>query len=150
VLVNLPFAAVGGVLALWLRGMHLGVSASIGFIALFGVAVLNGLVLLTTVQRRREDGSSAREAAIEGSRERLRPVLMTALVASIGFLPVAISHGTGAEVQRPLATVVIGGLFTSTLLTLLVLPTLYAWLGRRRGTSLQVDEPRLEVGEALT
>jgi cobalt-zinc-cadmium resistance protein CzcA len=130
VLVNLPFAAVGGVLGLWLRDLHLSVSASIGFIALFGVAVLNGLVLLTTIQRRREAGQSAREAAVEGSRERLRAVIMTALVASIGFLPVALSHGTGAEVQRPLATVVIGGLVTSTLLTLLVLPTVYAWLGR--------------------
>jgi cobalt-zinc-cadmium resistance protein CzcA len=87
-------------------------------------------VLLTTVQARRERGASARDAAIEGSRERLRPVLMTALVASIGFLPVALSHGTGAEVQRPLATVVIGGLVTSTLLTLLVLPTLFTWLSR--------------------
>jgi heavy metal efflux system protein len=126
---------VGGVLALWLRDLHLSVSASIGFIALFGVAVLNGLVLLTTIERRREAGQSAKEAALEGSRERLRPVLMTALVASIGFLPVAMSHGTGAEVQRPLATVVIGGLVTSTLLTLLVLPTLYAWSGRRSSHS---------------
>ena len=128
VLVNLPFAAVGGVVALWLRDLHLSVSASIGFIALFGVAVLNGLVLLSTVQRRRDDSLDAEESAVVGSRERLRPVLMTALVASIGFIPVAISHGTGAEVQRPLATVVIGGLITSTLLTLLVLPTLYAWI----------------------
>ncbi|HEU0078901.1 MAG TPA: efflux RND transporter permease subunit, partial [Longimicrobiaceae bacterium] len=126
VLANLPFAAVGGIAALWLRDLHLSVSASIGFIALFGVAVLNGLVLLTTVQRRRQEGASPADAAVEGSRERLRPVLMTALVASIGFIPVALSHGTGAEVQRPLATVVIGGLVTSTLLTLLVLPTLYA------------------------
>ena len=135
VLVNLPFAAVGGVLGLWLRDLHLSVSASIGFIALFGVAVLNGLVLLTTIQRRREAGQSAADAALEGSRERLRAVIMTALVASIGFLPVALSHGTGAEVQRPLATVVIGGLVTSTLLTLLVLPTVYAWLGRSRQDS---------------
>lgn len=132
VLANLPFAAVGGVLALWTRGLHLSVSASIGFIALFGVAVLNGLVLLTTVQRARAAGAAARDAAIDGARERLRPVLMTALVASLGFVPVALSHGTGAEVQRPLATVVIGGLVTSTLLTLLVLPTLYAWLEGRR------------------
>lgn len=135
VLLNLPFAAVGGVLALWIRGLHLSVSASIGFIALFGVAVLNGLVLLTTVKRARERGASAEHAAVDGSRERLRPVLMTALVASIGFIPVAVSTGTGAEVQRPLATVVIGGLVTSTLLTLLVLPTLYAWIegrGERR------------------
>jgi cobalt-zinc-cadmium resistance protein CzcA len=131
VFVNLPFAAVGGITALWLRGLHLSVSASIGFIALFGVAVLNGLVLLTTIQRRREEGLDARSAAETGSRERLRPVLMTALVASIGFLPVAFSTGTGAEVQRPLATVVIGGLVTSTLLTLLVLPAVYVRLGRR-------------------
>ena len=129
VFVNLPFAAVGGIAALWARDLHLSVSASIGFIALFGVAVLNGLVLLTTIQRCRAAGLEARAAAESGSRERLRPVLMTALVASIGFLPVAFSTGTGAEVQRPLATVVIGGLVTSTLLTLLVLPTLYAWLG---------------------
>jgi cobalt-zinc-cadmium resistance protein CzcA len=134
VLVNLPFAAVGGVLALWVRGLHLSVSASIGFVALFGVAVLNGLVLLSTVQRLRREGLEAGDAAIVGARERLRPVLMTALVASIGFIPVAVSHGVGAEVQRPLATVVIGGLVTSTLLTLFVLPTLYAWLERRRGT----------------
>jgi cobalt-zinc-cadmium resistance protein CzcA len=147
VLVNLPFAAVGGIIALWARGLHLSVSASIGFIALFGVAVLNGLVLLTTIQRRREAGATAAEAAISGSRERLRPVLMTALVASFGFIPVAVSHGTGAEVQRPLATVVIGGLVTSTLLTLLVLPTLYAWLGRR-GVNRRASavEPDLPVG----
>jgi cobalt-zinc-cadmium resistance protein CzcA len=131
VLINLPFAAVGGVLALWIRDLHVSVSASIGFIALFGVAVLNGLVLLTTIQRRRAQGSTAEQAAIEGSRERLRPVLMTALAASIGFIPVAVSHGTGAEVQRPLATVVIGGLVTSTLLTLFVLPTLYGWIEGR-------------------
>lgn len=130
VLVNLPFAAVGGVFALWARGLHLSVSASIGFIALFGVAVLNGLVLLTTVQRARRHGASPMDAAVNGARSRLRPVLMTALVASLGFIPVALSHGTGAEVQRPLATVVIGGLFTSTLLTLFVLPTLYAWIER--------------------
>lgn len=128
VLVNLPFAAVGGVLALWLRGLHLSVSASIGFIALAGVAVLNGLVLLSTIQRFRADGASPEEAARGGSLQRMRPVLMTALVASIGFLPVAISQGTGAEVQRPLATVVIGGLITSTFLTLFVLPALYTWL----------------------
>jgi len=143
VLTNLPFAAVGGVLALWLRGLNLSVSASIGFIALFGVAVLNGLVLLTTVERRREAGMAPEEAALSGSRERLRPVLMTALVASIGFIPVAVSHGVGAEVQRPLATVVIGGLVTSTLLTLFVLPTLYAWMeGRRRPSPVDgAEEP---------
>lgn len=139
VLLNLPFAAVGGVLALWLRDLHLSVSASIGFIALFGVAVLNGLVLLTTVQRERQAGRSPADAASHGSRERLRAVLVTALVASVGFIPVAISHGTGAEVQRPLATVVIGGLITSTMLTLLVLPAVYAWL---EGRSARVTNER--------
>ncbi len=148
VLANLPFAAVGGILALYLRGLHLSVSASIGFIALFGVAVLNGLVLLSTVQRRRTEGASAAEAAVEGSRERLRPVLMTALVASIGFIPVALSHGTGAEVQRPLATVVIGGLVTSTLLTLLVLPTLYAWSEGRAERRVAARAAQGRVAEA--
>jgi cobalt-zinc-cadmium resistance protein CzcA len=144
VLTNLPFAAVGGILALWARGLHLSVSASIGFIALFGVAVLNGLVLLTTIQRTRRDGATAENAALEGARERLRPVLMTALVASFGFIPVALSHGTGAEVQRPLATVVIGGLVTSTMLTLLVLPTLYSWLeGRTERRGAKTTEPEL-------
>ena len=132
VLTNLPFAAVGGVVALWLRGLNLGVSAAVGFIALFGVAVLNGLVLLTTVERLRVKGMAPAQAALEGARQRLRPVLMTALVASIGFIPVALSEGVGAEVQRPLATVVIGGLVTSTLLTLFVVPTLYArFVGRK-------------------
>jgi cobalt-zinc-cadmium resistance protein CzcA len=130
--------------------LHLSISASIGFIALFGVAVLNGLVLLSTIQRLRRDGNttSARDAAVDGARARLRPVLMTALVASIGFIPVAVSQGTGAEVQRPLATVVIGGLVTSTLLTLLVLPTLYAAVARRRRrvtaslvAPVRLDEP---------
>jgi cobalt-zinc-cadmium resistance protein CzcA len=137
VLVNLPFAAVGGVAALWLRGLHLGVSAAIGFIALFGVSVLNGLVLLSTLQRARAAGAAPHEAAVQGARLRLRPVLMTALAASIGFLPVALSHGTGAEVQRPLGTVVIGGLVTSTLLTLLVLPTLYSWVEAKRATPVE-------------
>lgn len=133
VLVNLPVAGVGGVVALWLRGLTLSVSASIGFIALFGVAVLNGLVLLTTIEQRRRAGQSALDAARDGSRERLRPVLMTALVASLGFIPVALSSGTGAEVQRPLATVVIGGLITSTLLTVLILPAWYLVVTRRVG-----------------
>jgi len=147
VLLNLPFAAVGGVVALWIRDLNLGVSAAIGFIALFGVAVLNGLVLLSTVKRAREAGATAEEAALEGSRERLRPVLMTALVASIGFIPVAISTGTGAEVQRPLATVVIGGLVTSTLLTLLVLPTLYTWMEGQQ--SRRAKPTHAEVEPAL-
>lgn len=133
VLVNLPFAAVGGIVALWLRDLHLSVSAALGLIAVLGVSTLNALVLISTIQQIRLKGARGAEAAVSGARERLRPVLMTALVASLGFIPAALSHGTGAEVQRPLATVVIGGLITSTMLTLLVLPTLYAWLEERAG-----------------
>lgn len=141
ILVNLPFAAIGGVVALWLRGLHVSVSALIGFIALFGVAVLNGLVLLSTVQRQRAQGADPMQAAESGARERLRPVLMTALVAGLGFIPVALSEGRGAEVQRPLATVVIGGLITSTLLTLVVIPTVYAWVAARVGRSTAATAP---------
>ena len=130
-MLNVPFALVGGIAALWLRGLHLNLSASVGFIALFGVAVLNGVVLLTYINQLRERGSSLRDAVREGSEIRLRPVLMTALVASVGFIPMAISTSAGAEVQRPLATVVIGGLISATALTLLVLPTVYIWLEER-------------------
>jgi cobalt-zinc-cadmium resistance protein CzcA len=129
---NVPFAVTGGLFALAIRGMPLSISAGVGFIALFGVAVLNGLVLVSYLEERRRGGLPEHEAAYEGARVRLRPVLMTALVASLGFIPMAIASGAGAEVQKPLATVVIGGLVTSTLLTLLVLPTLYSWmLGRK-------------------
>jgi cobalt-zinc-cadmium resistance protein CzcA len=131
VLLNVPFALVGGIAALWLRGLTLNLSASVGFIALFGVAVLNGVVLVTAVNRLREEGLDVREAVLAGAATRLRPVLMTALVASLGFVPMALSHGAGAEIQRPLASVVIGGVVTSTLLTLMVLPTLYDVLERR-------------------
>ena len=119
ILLNVPFALVGGIAALWLRGLNLNLSASIGFIALFGVAVLNGIVLVSYINSWRARGLSMRLAVREGAADRLRPVLITALVASIGFLPMAISTETGAEIQRPLATVVIGGLLTSTLLTLI-------------------------------
>ncbi|MCA9676580.1 MAG: efflux RND transporter permease subunit, partial [Myxococcales bacterium] len=131
---NVPFAVTGGLFALALRGMPLSISAAVGFVALFGVAVLNGLVLVSCLEERRRAGLTAVEAAFEGARLRLRPVVTTALVASLGFIPMAIAHGAGAEVQKPLATVVIGGLVTSTLLTLLVLPACYAWLlaGRHR------------------
>jgi heavy metal efflux system protein len=132
VMLNVPFALVGGIAALWLRGLHLNLSASVGFIALFGVAVLNGVVLLAYVNQLRAAGRPLRDAVREGAIVRLRPVLMTALVASVGFIPMAISTGAGAEVQRPLATVVIGGLISATILTLLVLPTVYAWLEDRR------------------
>ncbi|MEO5798778.1 MAG: CusA/CzcA family heavy metal efflux RND transporter [Gemmatimonadales bacterium] len=125
VMLNVPFALVGGVAALWLRGIHLNLSASVGFIALFGVAVLNGVVLVTYISQLRAEGRSAADAARAGALVRLRPVLMTALVASVGFLPMALSTSSGAEVQRPLATVVIGGLISATLLTLLVLPVAY-------------------------
>ena len=128
---NVPLAATGGILALWLRGMPFSISAGVGFIALFGIAVLNGIVLLTYVTQLRESGAPVASAVEDGAKTRLRPVLMTALVASLGFLPMALSHGAGAEVQRPLATVVIGGLVTSTLLTLVVLPAVYLWIERR-------------------
>ncbi len=124
---GIPFAIVGGVFALAVRGMPFSISAGVGFIALFGVAVLNGVVMISFINHLREEGKSVIEAVNEGSMTRLRPVLMTALVASLGFIPMAIATSAGAEVQRPLATVVIGGLITSTLLTLLILPTLYAW-----------------------
>ncbi len=131
IFVNVPMAISGGVAALAVRGLPLSVSAAIGFIALFGVAVLNGLVLVSSIERLRDAGASAAEAVVRGADARLRPVLTTALVASLGFLPMALATGAGAEVQRPLATVVIGGLVSSTLLTLLVIPTVYAWLARR-------------------
>ncbi|MCI0624150.1 MAG: CusA/CzcA family heavy metal efflux RND transporter [Acidobacteria bacterium] len=132
IFLNIPFAATGGVFALALRGMPFSISAAVGFIALFGVAVLNGVVLLSYVRSIQESGKPAGEAAYEGAQVRYRPVMLTALVASLGFIPMALSHGMGAEVQRPLATVVIGGLITSTALTLLVLPTVYAWVFRAR------------------
>lgn len=124
---GIPFAIVGGVFALALRGMPFSISAGVGFIALFGVAVLNGVVMIAYINSLREEGMAVIDAVREGAMTRLRPVLMTALVASLGFIPMAIATSAGAEVQRPLATVVIGGLITSTVLTLLVLPMLYAW-----------------------
>ncbi|MGH9751758.1 MAG: efflux RND transporter permease subunit [Blastocatellia bacterium] len=127
---GIPFAVVGGVLALALRGMSFSISAGVGFIALFGVAVLNGVVMVSYINHLREEGRSVADAVREGAEIRLRPVLMTALVASLGFIPMAIATSAGAEVQRPLATVVIGGLVTSTLLTLLILPMLYGWFVR--------------------
>jgi cobalt-zinc-cadmium resistance protein CzcA len=125
---NIPFALVGGIAVLWLRGMNLNLSASIGFIALFGVAMLNGIVLVSAIAQLRAAGSSTRDAVLAGSSRRLRPVLMTAVVASVGFIPMAIATSTGAEVQRPLASVVIGGLVSSTALTLILLPVMYDWL----------------------
>jgi heavy metal efflux system protein len=128
VLGNIPLALVGGVAALWIRGMNLNLSASIGFIALFGVAILNGVVLVSSIDQLRLAGAEVRGAVLNGALRRLRPVLITAFVASFGFIPMAIATSTGAEVQRPLATVVIGGLFSSTVLTLFQLPVLYEWI----------------------
>ncbi|AVP58274.1 CusA/CzcA family heavy metal efflux RND transporter [Pulveribacter suum] len=131
VFTGIPFALTGGVLALWLRGIPLSITAAVGFIALSGVAVLNGLVMIAFIRNLQSEGMPLMQAIREGALARLRPVLMTALVASLGFVPMAIATGTGAEVQRPLATVVIGGILSSTLLTLLVLPVLYRLVHRR-------------------
>jgi cobalt-zinc-cadmium resistance protein CzcA len=125
-----PMALAGGVFALLLRGIPFSITAAVGFIALSGVAVLNGLVMMSAIGKYREEGAEEDEAIERGAMERVRPVLMTALVASLGFVPMALATGTGAEVQRPLATVVIGGLITSTALTLLVLPAITAWASR--------------------
>ena len=125
VFTGVPLALTGGIVSLWLRDMPFSISAAVGFIALSGVAVLNGLVMVTYINQLRRDGATLDEAIVQGSLTRLRPVLMTALVASLGFVPMALATGTGAEVQKPLATVVIGGLVSSTLLTLVVLPALY-------------------------
>ncbi|AIR88893.1 CusA/CzcA family heavy metal efflux RND transporter [Pseudomonas cremoricolorata] len=131
VFTGIPFALTGGVVALWLRDIPLSISAGVGFIALSGVAVLNGLVMIAFIRGLREQGRTLGQAVDEGALTRLRPVLMTALVASLGFIPMALATGTGAEVQRPLATVVIGGILSSTALTLLVLPALYQWAHRK-------------------
>ena len=132
VFANIPFAAVGGVLALWARDIPFSISAGVGFIALFGVAVLNGLVLVSFCQQLEAKGADPRQAIAEAAELRLRPVLMTAFVAALGFVPMALSGAPGSEVQRPLATVVIGGLITATTLTLLLFPAVYALAHRKR------------------
>jgi cobalt-zinc-cadmium resistance protein CzcA len=136
---GVPLALTGGVLALWLRDIPLSISAGVGFIALSGVAVLNGLVMVSFIRNLRREGRALDEAIVEGALTRLRPVLMTALVAGLGFVPMAFNTGIGSEVQRPLATVVIGGILSSTLLTLLVLPGLYrmAWRAGRNAGALE-------------
>ena len=130
VFTGVPLALTGGIVSLWVRDMPFSISAGVGFIALSGVAVLNGLVMVTFINQLREEGVPLEDAIIRGSLTRLRPVLMTALVASLGFVPMALATSTGAEVQRPLATVVIGGLISSTLLTLVVVPAIYRIFGR--------------------
>jgi cobalt-zinc-cadmium resistance protein CzcA len=145
IFLNVPLALSGGILALWVRGLPLSISAIIGFIALFGIAVLNGVVLVSRIRTLETEGLPSNQAIIQGALDRLRPVLMTALVASLGFLPMALATSMGAEVQRPLATVVIGGLITSTLLTLLVLPALYgAFVGKQEkifNQTITIDPP---------
>nr|WP_315593770.1 CusA/CzcA family heavy metal efflux RND transporter [uncultured Cupriavidus sp.] len=144
VLTAVPLALAGGVFALMLRGIPFSISAAVGFIAVSGVAVLNGLVLISAIRKRLEDGMAPNVAVIEGAMERVRPVLMTALVASLGFVPMAIATGTGAEAQKPLATVVIGGLFTATVLTLFVLPAICGMVLRRRASLSPDATPALE------
>ena len=128
ILLNIPFAMIGGVVSLYISGLYLSVPASVGFITLFGVAVLNGVVMVSYFNQLRQSGLSLIESVKQGAERRLRPVLMTALIASFGLLPLLTATGPGSELQQPLAVVVIGGLITSTLLTLILLPTLYAWM----------------------
>ncbi len=135
VFLAVPLAVTGGVFALWLRDLPFSISAGVGFIALSGIAVLNGLMIITFFNQLRERGEDLRTSVWDGSLLRLRPKLMTALVASLGFVPMAIATGAGAEVQRPLATVVIGGIMSSTFLTLVLLPTLYEWVEKRNATT---------------
>lgn len=149
---GIPFAAVGGIFALAIRGMPFSISAGVGFIALSGVAVLNGVVMVSYINTLK-DRMDTQTAVVRGALTRLRPVLMTALVASLGFFPMAFSSSAGAEVQRPLATVVIGGLVTSSVLTLLLLPNLYLWfdqVGRRmeqrKRTVRQSQKPSTKQG----
>jgi cobalt-zinc-cadmium resistance protein CzcA len=132
ILLNLPMALIGGIVGLWVSGQYLSVPASVGFIALFGVAVLNGIVLVSYINKLREDGLTLEDAIMTGCEKRLRPVLMTAMVAILGLIPLLFATGPGSEIQKPLATVVVGGLTTSTLLTLIVLPTIYRWFAESR------------------
>ena len=141
IIANVPFATVGGVLGLWISGQYLSVPSAIGFIAVFGVAMLNGIVLVEFINHLRVEGRTVGEAVREGTLLRLRPVLMTASIAMFGLLPMLLATGVGAETQRPLATVVIGGLFTSTALTLLLLPLLYEWIETRRERRQQARQP---------
>jgi len=140
IILNIPFAMIGGVVSLYLSGLYLSVPASVGFITLFGVAVLNGVVMVSFFNQLREAGRNVLQAVKEGAERRLRPVLMTALIASLGLMPLLFASGPGSELQRPLAVVVIGGLFSSTLLTLILLPTLYAWLEGRSELKIKSNE----------
>jgi len=135
VISNLPFALIGGVFALFLSGQYLSVPASVGFVVLFGVAVLNGVVLVSRISQLREEGLELPEAIRKGSLDRLRPVLMTASISIFSLMPMLFAGGAGSEIQKPLATVVVGGLVTSTLLTLLIIPSVYGWFEKRKEES---------------
>jgi cobalt-zinc-cadmium resistance protein CzcA len=145
---GIPLAVTGGVFALWLRDLPFSISAAVGFIALSGVAVLNGVMMISFINQLREEGKNVRDAVVEGALTRLRPVLMTALVAALGFVPMALASGSGAEVQRPIATVVIGGIITATFLTLVLLPTLYCWFERDNRPSRSVNPATPNKGHA--
>ncbi len=149
VLLNVPFAMIGGIFALLITGFPVSVSAAIGFIALFGQSVLNGVVMISVFNHLRSQGAGAEEAVLEGSLMRMRTVLMTALLATFGLLPMALSHGIGSETQKPLAIVIIGGLTTATLLVLVVLPALYLVLARRE-SRVHAGNTALAVAGALT
>ena len=140
ILLNIPFAMIGGVISLYLSGLYMSVPASVGFITLFGVAVLNGVVMVSYFNQLRDAGVGVLDAVQQGAERRLRPVLMTAMIASLGLLPLLTATGIGSELQKPLAVVVIGGLVTSTLLTLLLLPMLYAWVEGRAERKLDEGE----------
>ena len=139
IMLNLPFALIGGTLALFAWGTHFNISGAVGYIAVFGVSVLNGVVLVSSIRHARDEGLSPHEAILGGCQIRFRPIVVSGIVAVIGFLPAALSHGIGAEIQRPLARVVVGGLISSTLLTLLVLPAIYGWLGSAHGPALPAE-----------
>jgi len=140
ILLIVPLALVGGIAALWLRGINLNLSACVGFIALFGIAVLNGVVMVSHINALRKEGKEMEESVHQGASDRLRPVLITALVASLGFIPMAVATTRGAEIERPLATVVIGGLISATILTLYVLPILYPWFSKEIGVENQAQK----------
>ena len=152
IIANVPFAVIGGVFGLALTGQYVSVPSAIGFVAVLGVAMLNGIVLVSFLNDLCAQGRSVREAVMQGAALRLRPVLMTASVAILGLIPMLLSSGVGAETQRPLATVVVGGLFTSTALTLLLLPLIYEWVENRKEaprSTRQPDEPRLSASGAV-
>jgi cobalt-zinc-cadmium resistance protein CzcA len=149
IIANVPFAIIGGIVGLFITGQYLSVPSAIGFIAVFGVAMLNGIVLVTFLNDQRKHGLSIRDAVRQGAALRLRPVLMTASVAILGLIPMLISTGVGAETQRPLATVVVGGLITSTLLTLLLLPLIWEWSETRAETKQRERDAAAERAEAV-